>query len=136
MAFRWWADCGLTLYSDLDGVFQVFDGDEDENPLGKFCGEDVPAPLVSTGSIMTVIFHSDGSVEKAGFNATYEEIDGKKYPFACYENMRLKSRLDNITYKCRHIGKQCEPSSDCSEKSHLGPHFLIQKRLKARSRRH
>ena len=95
MMFCWWADGGPPLYSDWT-IFQVFDGediDDEEKSLGKFCGEDTPAPIASTGSTMTVIFYSDEYVEQAGFNATYEEIDGTANPVLSGRSKRDKTEV-------------------------------------------
>ncbi|XP_069504454.1 cubilin [Ambystoma mexicanum] len=55
---------------------KLYDGDsENANLEGTFCGSTVPAPFVSTGNSLTVVFASDSSVERAGFNATYTAQD-------------------------------------------------------------
>ena len=95
MVFCWRADGGPPLCSDCD-IFQVFDGEDiedEEKSLGKFCGEDPPAPIASTGSAMTVIFYSDDYVEQTGFNATYEETDGTVKPVLSGHSKRDKTKV-------------------------------------------
>ncbi|KAG8544589.1 hypothetical protein GDO81_022217, partial [Engystomops pustulosus] len=49
----------------------VFDGPNILYPMiGKYCSL-TPPPLVSTGNYMLIRFHSDDSVQKRGFQATY-----------------------------------------------------------------
>ena len=43
--------------------------------LDTFCGETIPAPIKSA-SRMIIYFHSDSSESGAGFNATYDHIEG------------------------------------------------------------
>ncbi|XP_019353396.2 cubilin [Alligator mississippiensis] len=54
----------------------LYDGEnENTNLVGTFCGSTVPAPFLSTSNFLTVKFSTDGSVERAGFNATYTTVD-------------------------------------------------------------
>src|SRR5688572_17937578 len=51
---------------------EVRDGGEDNSPLlGKICGNKTPPDIKSTGNVLYVKFVSDGSVQKAGFAATF-----------------------------------------------------------------
>ena len=44
--------------------------------LGTFCGYYPPSPIVSSGNQLWVRFVSDGSVQKAGFSASFlKELD-------------------------------------------------------------
>lgn len=59
---------------------EVRDGDSvDSKLIKRFCGNDRPLPIRSTGSSLHVLFHSDGSKNFDGFHAVFEEITGKKY---------------------------------------------------------
>ena len=40
----------------------------------KYCGDSLPEPITSTGSTMSVKFHSDQSVTKSGFRAVWTEV--------------------------------------------------------------
>lgn len=58
---------------------EVRDGDNSDSPIIKrFCGNERPAPIRSTGSSLHVLFRSDGSKNFDGFHAVFEEITGKK----------------------------------------------------------
>ena len=51
---------------DTDGVTQ----------LKKLCGTSLPSPINSSGNKLTVIFHSDHSVNKKGFQANWKAVSG------------------------------------------------------------
>ena len=51
---------------------EVRDGHEETSLLiGKYCGYKIPEDIKSTGNKLYVKFVSDGSVQKAGFAATF-----------------------------------------------------------------
>ena len=51
---------------------EIRDGHEPHSPLiGRFCGYNVPSNVNSTSNKMSVKFVSDGSVQKAGFAASF-----------------------------------------------------------------
>lgn len=51
---------------------EVRDGHSSDSPLiGVYCGYKAPSDLRSTGNKLLVKFVSDGSVQKAGFSATF-----------------------------------------------------------------
>ena len=57
---------------------EVRDGDSSDSQIIKrFCGNERPAPIRSTGSSLHILFHSDGSKNFDGFHAIFEEITGK-----------------------------------------------------------
>lgn len=57
---------------------EVRDGDSsDSQIIRRFCGNERPAPIRSSGSSLHVLFHSDGSKNFDGFHAVFEEITGK-----------------------------------------------------------
>ena len=51
---------------------EVYDGPSTDSPIGgsKICGSSAPAPIQSTGNSMKLIFHTDSSVLKTGFEIT------------------------------------------------------------------
>ncbi|KAJ7416937.1 hypothetical protein WISP_67778 [Willisornis vidua] len=56
---------------------EVRDGDNlDSRIIKKFCGNERPPPIQSTGSSLHVLFVSDGSKNFDGFHAVFEEITG------------------------------------------------------------
>lgn len=51
---------------------EIFDGSSAESKsLGKFCGSNVPEPLLASGNEMYMSFFSDASVQRKGFHATH-----------------------------------------------------------------
>ena len=48
----------------------------------KYCGSNKPSPILSSGNTMDITFHSDFSVARSGFNATWEVVEnsGKLFP--------------------------------------------------------
>ncbi|XP_061466758.1 inactive serine protease PAMR1 isoform X2 [Rhineura floridana] len=90
---------------------EVRDGDSiDSRIIKRFCGNDRPPPIRSTGSSLHVLFHSDGSKNFDGFHAIFEEIT------ACSSSPCLfdgTCTLDKIGgYKCAclagYTGNRCE----------------------------
>uniref|UniRef100_G1KCX7 Peptidase domain containing associated with muscle regeneration 1 n=1 Tax=Anolis carolinensis TaxID=28377 RepID=G1KCX7_ANOCA len=56
---------------------EIRDGDSvDSRIIKRFCGNDRPPPIRSTGTSLHVLFHSDGSKNFDGFHAIFEEITG------------------------------------------------------------
>lgn len=52
---------------------EIYDGGDARSPsLGRFCGTKKPSPVVSSGNRMFLRFFSDNSVQKRGFQASYE----------------------------------------------------------------
>ncbi|KAM7110424.1 inactive serine protease PAMR1 isoform 4-T4 [Ciconia maguari] len=60
---------------------EVRDGDNlDSRLIKKFCGNERPPPIRSTGSSLHVLFQSDGSKNFDGFHAVFEEITACREP--------------------------------------------------------
>jgi len=50
----------------------IFDGGSIDDPsLGRFCGSRRPLTLVSSFNMLYLLFRSDATTEKRGFNATH-----------------------------------------------------------------
>ena len=50
----------------------VHDGqDQTSDLLGRYCGDDIPEELTTTGSDMFIKFESDKSVQKNGFRGSH-----------------------------------------------------------------
>lgn len=59
-------------------LLQFYDGGfESSDRLGKFCGNIRPPTVTSSSNVLLVKFHSDGSVNKLGFEATVTHSKGK-----------------------------------------------------------
>ncbi|CAJ0566031.1 unnamed protein product, partial [Mesorhabditis spiculigera] len=54
---------------------EVYDGPvpKEQKLFGRFCGDTMPDEIVSTGSEMLLVLHTDDSVEEKGFVAEYAE---------------------------------------------------------------
>ncbi|CAI5763616.1 inactive serine protease PAMR1 isoform X2 [Podarcis lilfordi] len=100
---------------------EIRDGDSiDSRIIKRFCGNDRPLPIRSTGPSLHVLFHSDGSKNFDGFHAVFEEIT------ACSSSPCLNDGtciLDKIGgYKCAclagYTGNRCESFTEdrnCSD---------------------
>lgn len=65
-------------------LLQVYNGISDNSPLIKkrFCGDELPGIIESSGSQMGVVFGTDGSVSNGGFRARWSSNrDRSKYIF-------------------------------------------------------
>lgn len=69
-------DCPLNFFQVYDYV-EVRDGDTpDSRLIGVFCGYKIPPDMRSSTNKLFVKFVSDGSVQKAGFSASFmKEVD-------------------------------------------------------------
>lgn len=57
---------------------EVRDGDSiNSGVIGRFCGNNRPAPIQSSGNSLHVLFVSDGYKNFDGFFATFQENSGK-----------------------------------------------------------
>merc|ERR1712241_164028 len=80
---------------DYDYV-QISDGKEEQ----KFCGSDKPSPIKSSGNTMNITFHSDYSVSRDGFKATWKvvensgEIQTPNYPAKYPKNVEETWNLE------------------------------------------
>ena len=70
-------DFGLEsqLSCDYDSL-TLYDGATDTAPfLGKFCGYDEPEPVYTTGNMAMLIFQSDDSTTRRGFEISFSAVD-------------------------------------------------------------
>ena len=55
----------------------LYDGHTTDDPaLGRFCGSKVPHPVVASGDRMLLVFRSDASVQRRGFQAKHFTVCG------------------------------------------------------------
>lgn len=60
---------------------EVRDGDSPKSPvIGRYCGDESPLPIRSSGNSLHIRFVSDGYNNYDGFFATFEEVSGKAPP--------------------------------------------------------
>ena len=51
---------------------EIYDGDSTSANLlsSRMCGDQIPSPLTSSGNTLFIKFHTDGSVQRSGFQLT------------------------------------------------------------------
>ncbi len=58
---------------------EVRDGDSPKSPvIGRYCGDESPLPIRSSGNSLHIRFVSDGYNNYDGFFATFQEVSGTK----------------------------------------------------------
>ncbi|NXF53191.1 PAMR1 protease, partial [Oceanites oceanicus] len=100
---------------------EVRDGDNlDSQIIKKFCGNERPLPIRSTGSTLHVLFQSDGSKNFDGFHAVFEEITACSSSPCLHDGTCILDKSG--TYKCAclagYTGNRCENFLDeknCSD---------------------
>ncbi|CAM4574109.1 unnamed protein product [Eretmochelys imbricata] len=95
---------------------EIRDGDNiDSRIIKRFCGNDRPPPIRSTGTSLHVLFQSDGSKNFDGFHAIFEEITACSSS-PCYHDGTCI--LDKVgAYRCAclagYTGNHCESVVMC-----------------------
>ncbi|MEE6489212.1 hypothetical protein FKM82_015519 [Ascaphus truei] len=60
----------------LSDYFEVYDSYDDLHGfVGRYCGDELPDDIISTGNVMTLKFLSDGSITAGGFQIKYTAVD-------------------------------------------------------------
>ncbi|KFP51806.1 Inactive serine protease PAMR1, partial [Cathartes aura] len=100
---------------------EVRDGDNlDSQIIKKFCGNERPPPIRSTGSSLHLLFQSDGSKNFDGFHAVFEEITACSSSPCLHDGTCILDKSG--TYHCAclagYTGNRCENFLDektCSD---------------------
>ncbi|NXU99646.1 PAMR1 protease, partial [Cettia cetti] len=100
---------------------EIRDGDNlDSQIIKKFCGNERPRPIRSTGSSLHVLFQSDGSKNFDGFHAVFEEITACSSSPCLHDGTCILDK--SSTYKCAclagYTGNRCEnflEEKNCSD---------------------
>ncbi|NXU98270.1 TSG6 protein, partial [Cettia cetti] len=65
----------------LADYLEVYDSYDDVNGLvGRFCGDELPDDIISTGNVMTLKFLTDASVTAGGFQLRYSALEAPARP--------------------------------------------------------
>ena len=65
-------EAGSNNNCDYD-FLSVYDGPDISSPLiGKYCNDNIPTTVSSTVGAVTIVFHSDGGLETAGFHMDWQ----------------------------------------------------------------
>ncbi|XP_068947530.1 inactive serine protease PAMR1 isoform X1 [Petaurus breviceps papuanus] len=95
---------------------EVRDGDNsDSRIIKRFCGNERPAPIQSTGPSLHILFQSDGSKNFDGFHAIFEEITACSSSPCFHDGTCLLDKAGSYRCACLagYTGKHCESLVMC-----------------------
>nr|XP_015193970.1 PREDICTED: inactive serine protease PAMR1 isoform X2 [Lepisosteus oculatus] len=103
-------------YSCRYDYVEVRDGDSvDSRVIGRFCGNERPAPIRSSGSSLHILFVSDGYKSFDGFFATFEESSACSSSPCLHDGTCLLDTTDSYRCACLggYTGRHCENMVMC-----------------------
>lgn len=87
---------------------EVRDGPFGFSPIiGRYCGQQSPQYIRSSGRYLWIKFVADGELEAIGFSANYNFTTGKVYDVYPFLSTEFQWFLSNITYKPKTKSKGC-----------------------------
>ncbi|XP_077178288.1 inactive serine protease PAMR1 isoform X3 [Paroedura picta] len=95
---------------------EIRDGDSVDNRMIKrFCGNDRPPPIRSTGPSLHILFHSDGSKNFDGFHAIFEEITACSSSPCFHDGTCVLDKAGGYRCACLagYTGNRCESLVMC-----------------------
>lgn len=91
----------LSLESDHSCGYdyvEVRDGDAISSPvIGRFCGDQLPPPIKSSGSALHILFSSDGYNNFNGFALIFQESAGR---YSHYKQSSTINVTQGLTFEC------------------------------------
>ncbi|XP_050394072.2 tolloid-like protein 1 [Patella vulgata] len=100
----------------------VFDGDDNTaRSLGRFCGSSTPAPIISSGNRMYMVFYSDASVQRKGFHATHESV--------CGSHLIATDKPQDLFSHAKYGDQNYDNRAECEWKIEAKEGFRIQLRF-------
>ncbi|XP_006009798.1 tumor necrosis factor-inducible gene 6 protein isoform X2 [Latimeria chalumnae] len=76
-------------FACLADYLDIYDSYDDISGfVGRFCGEELPEDIISTGNVMTLKFLTDASVTAGGFQIQYSAVDPP---------LQITSQINNTT---------------------------------------
>lgn len=80
-------------------IVSVYGGDSLQSPLiGTYCGTRIPASITSFGSVLTVNFVSDSTIEQSGFRAIYTKSTSCEFSIIVFLPNRFSFSLDLVRF--------------------------------------
>jgi bacillolysin len=78
-------EAGPGVTCDYD-YLEIFDGPDELSPLiGRYCNNNLPEALTSSSPSVTIVFHSDGLVQEAGFQIDWTCNIPEEVPAAVFD---------------------------------------------------
>ena len=108
----------------------LYDGDSSEDPtLGRFCGLKAPHPIVASSNELYMVFKSDSSVQRRGFQAThatgnyinqtkltsvtYLKLNGSVFLPVCGGHLQASSGVKHFYSHAKYGDNNYENKEDC-----------------------
>lgn len=85
-------------YSCQYDYVEVRDGDSlNSRIIGRYCGNELPAPIRSTGNSLHILFVSDGYKNFDGFFAIFQESSGRNH------RVNIRVKMSWMSHGIKHL---------------------------------